>query len=122
MLACDGSVSTACACAKSNRTPDAASESSAGVFACPPYAPTAAAAADRDRRNLQAHRRVRVGRTLAETRAEPEGGCRREGVAHDGRALGCAAGRTIADELFHRGDRFRSPALIFLGDRRINRL
>src|SRR6516225_8582689 len=36
MLVWDGSVSTVCACAKSNRTPSAASLSSAGVRAGPP--------------------------------------------------------------------------------------
>src|SRR5262245_29015092 len=43
MLACDVSVTTACAWAKSKRTPSAASRSSAGVRARPPYVPKASA-------------------------------------------------------------------------------
>jgi hypothetical protein len=43
MLACDGSVVTAWACADSNRSPIAASRSMLGVLALPPYAPTASA-------------------------------------------------------------------------------
>ena len=43
MLACDGSVTTAWAWAKSNRTPSLARRSRAGVRARPPYAPRASA-------------------------------------------------------------------------------
>src|SRR5256885_1867695 len=41
MLACEGSVTTACACANEKRTPDAASASMAGVTAGPPSQPSA---------------------------------------------------------------------------------
>ena len=41
MLACDGRVTTACACAKEKRTPAAASASMFGVRAGPPSQPSA---------------------------------------------------------------------------------
>src|SRR5215471_16326239 len=43
MLACDTSVTTACACAKVNRAPRDASASRLGVGARPPYEPSASA-------------------------------------------------------------------------------
>src|SRR2546421_11283072 len=80
-------------------------------------------AADRDRRDAEADRQVRVGRSFTEGRVEPERRCRLQPRAYDRRTFRRRSRGAIADQLLRDRDRARlAPPLILFGDGGVNGL
>ena len=80
-------------------------------------------AADCDRRDAEAHRQVRVGRSFTQVRVEPERRCRLQPRAYDRRTFRRRSRGAIADQLLRDRDRARlAPPLILFGDGGVNGL